>query len=104
MFHRLANRTIWRYPPETLDATLLRHGRRALSIAGVLMTSAALLFTSLLEFLLTEPGWWRDLWACVLIAALVVAMLLMLPGVVAVLWVHEVARECRSRGLIGPDA
>lgn len=97
MAGRIPDITLWSYKPSTPDEVILRHGRIAQRVMGAGFGAGGLMSASLLEFLLSPPGWWRDLWMYALVALTAVALLMLLPAVFAYMWTHEIARECGRR-------
>lgn len=94
VWRRLHETTIWRYPPDTPPDTLLHHYGRAMAVVGFAFWSMGLMFSGLLEFVLSEPGWWRTLWFCVLLCAAPCVLISGIPSIVAIAWANETAREC----------
>lgn len=95
---------LWSYRPETSPETLLRHWHRARRALLVAFCSCALVCTSTLELMLSEPGWWRTLWFVLLIASTGVALLTLLPMTVIWAWAGEIEKECGRRGIALPDS
>ncbi len=57
------------------------------------------MFASMLEFLLSEPGWWRNIWLGVLLASGAITLAFLLPMAIAHAWIGEIFRTCRDRAL-----
>ncbi|GMU82777.1 MAG: hypothetical protein AMXMBFR47_26480 [Planctomycetota bacterium] len=100
-WRRLNETTIWRYAPDTPPERLLHHHRRAMAVAGFAIWSAGLMFAATLEMLLSEPGWWRVVWFCVICVATPCSVLSAVPGIIAGAWARETARECAKREIAG---
>lgn len=103
MLSRLAKITLWKYPDDVTYETLARHYRWAGRICMVGWGSMALMTSSIAEVLISPEGWLQKMAVVILIASGTVAGLMILPTILAEVWVREIEKEMQQRGWSFPE-
>ncbi len=91
------SKEVWSYQPDVPYSVLIRHVRRAEWIMSVGYGANLLMFSAMLQMILSDPGWWREFWVWVCICSVSLALPMIIPAIIANVWAVEAARCLHQR-------
>jgi hypothetical protein len=102
MLERLRKIVLWSYPEQTSVETLLRHKRWAKRIVYAATGASVLMFTSMVEFMLSSEGLLRTIIMAILLFSLAATFLLIIPMIRTLLLTKDIENALRQRGVESP--